>query len=626
MKKALLIIYSLLLANIIYAQKEENVYIKNLELAKGEEEIVKATIELIDFNITQPKKEKKVNKYLHNLKSIAAKNNDSLLFGEYYFHKSRMFFGISKYDSCIVYAHKAATIFKSFNKPKKEALAKNKLGATYQILFKNKKALIYLNEANHFLKGKQLINNQIALANVYIQQNDIDRALEYYTKAYDKSIELNYPVFLYSIYSGIAAAHDKNNNPKKAIKYLQKALVEVINSNNLFLQAVSYHNIGNIYKQEGQDNEAIIFFKKGLALQSKIDNKLILGMLNIKYSETLVNLDKLKEASIYIDKADSIYRIIKNTARSPKVLYVKASIAKKEERYQDAIDLLNKSLKLSKKNEITGIISKSYFSLSETYEANGEIYNALKAYKKYESIKDSIALKKKIKEIETLNIKFDIAQYEQKLIVKNKEVALLEAKKKNSNYRNLLLGLTTLALLIFIYRQRRTNLSKRINLEQEKEIISLKKEQLETKVAYKENRITEYAVHINQRNDFLESCKTQLKAIKKSTDNKETTDMVMQLQYYIKNHIEVQKEDVEFNLESNKKTIDFKFKLEQQHPTLTDKEVMVCTYLLLNLSSKKIAEKMNITYLSVNNYRTSIRKKLELPKGGNLKRFLSNLE
>ena len=595
-----------------YAQKTEHDYLKIIEQAKEEKDVIKATLELIDYNISHSKT---VKKYLQDIKIMAHKNNDNLLLGDYYFHKSRISFSTSAYDSCIVYAHKASTLFKSLNKTNKEALANNKLGATYQILLKNKLALIHLNNAAPHLRDKQLINNYIAKGNVYIQQYEIEKGIKYYTKAYDESVALNHTEFLFNIYNGMAAAHDKNKDLKKSIDYLQKALADAIKSNNIYFQIVCYQNIGHQYRKYGDDKKAIVYFEKGLSLKDKIENKLVLAMLNLNYSESLVNLNKLKEAKFFINKADSIYNIINNTERRTYVLNIKAAIAKKENRYNDAINLLNQSLSLSKKNEITGIISNNYFSLSEAYEANGEISKALTAYKKYETIKDSIAQRKKVKEIETLNIKFDISQYEQELVVKDNEVAILEAKKKSSNYRNLLLVVITLCLLLFIYWQRKMNKSKRNELEKDKEIISLKKEYLENKMTFKDNRITEYAIHINQRNEFLESCKSQLKSIKKSTVNKDTKDKVVQLQYYIKNHIEVQKEEVEFNTESNEKTKDFKFKLEQKFPNLTNKEILVCTYLLLNLSSKKIAEKMNISFLSVNNYRTSIRRKNEFEKG-----------
>ena len=53
---------------------------------------------------------------------------------------------------------------------------------------------------------------------------------------------------------------------------------------------------------------------------------------------------------------------------------------------------------------------------------------------------------------------------------------------------------------------------------------------------------------------------------------------------------------------------------------LTEKEIVICRLLLLNLTSKQISQKMDITVQSVNNYRASVRKKMELKSGENLKR------
>ena len=208
---------------------------------------------------------------------------------------------------------------------------------------------------------------------------------------------------------------------------------------------------------------------------------------------------------------------------------------------------------------------------------------------------------------------------------KSQKLTNLEIEKKASNYRNVLLSIVGIGLVFFIFRQYKINKITKKVLESENEIISLKKQQLENEVSFKKNKITEYAIHINDRNKFLEVCKKQLKDIQKLAENRMTSDKAKELHFFIKNHIETQKEDIVFNTETQSTGADFNYKLQENFPNLTDKEILVCNYLILNLSSKKIADKMNISFLSVNNYRTSIRKKINLPKGGNLKRALQQL-
>ena len=59
---------------------------------------------------------------------------------------------------------------------------------------------------------------------------------------------------------------------------------------------------------------------------------------------------------------------------------------------------------------------------------------------------------------------------------------------------------------------------------------------------------------------------------------------------------------------------DFHHKLRKLYPELSEKEKRVATLVRLDLSSKQIGIKLNITKASVNNYRYSLRKKMNIPK------------
>ncbi|MBS7788162.1 histidine kinase [Flavobacterium sp. CYK-55] len=70
---------------------------------------------------------------------------------------------------------------------------------------------------------------------------------------------------------------------------------------------------------------------------------------------------------------------------------------------------------------------------------------------------------------------------------------------------------------------------------------------------------------------------------------------------------------------------DFAQKLTQLYPSLTSKDIKLCIYLKMNLSSKEIAPLMNISYRGVELHRYRLRKKLNLSVDENLSRFMINL-
>lgn len=66
--------------------------------------------------------------------------------------------------------------------------------------------------------------------------------------------------------------------------------------------------------------------------------------------------------------------------------------------------------------------------------------------------------------------------------------------------------------------------------------------------------------------------------------------------------------------------------LSKKYPNLTSKDIKLCIYLKMNLSSKEIAPMMNISFRGVELHRYRLRKKLSLIQDESLAKFLSNLE
>ena len=62
--------------------------------------------------------------------------------------------------------------------------------------------------------------------------------------------------------------------------------------------------------------------------------------------------------------------------------------------------------------------------------------------------------------------------------------------------------------------------------------------------------------------------------------------------------------------------------LSKKYPNLTSKDIKLCVYLKMNLSSKEIAPMMNISFRGVELHRYRLRKKLNLSQDENLSRFL----
>jgi hypothetical protein len=157
----------------------------------------------------------------------------------------------------------------------------------------------------------------------------------------------------------------------------------------------------------------------------------------------------------------------------------------------------------------------------------------------------------------------------------------------------------------------------------EKEIIKLQNEKLAQEVLLKKKELADASMHLVEREDALSRVKDELKKLYKKTGNNHDVKSALQLLHGMeKNSSNWDQFAVHFNEISN----DFLQKLKTRYPMLTNSDLKVCAYLQLNLSSKEIAQLMNISIRGVEMSRYRIRKKLNLPQEQSLHEFLNGVE
>ena len=91
--------------------------------------------------------------------------------------------------------------------------------------------------------------------------------------------------------------------------------------------------------------------------------------------------------------------------------------------------------------------------------------------------------------------------------------------------------------------------------------------------------------------------------------------------YYI-----TDKESKLFEINFDKSHQEFYEKLSKNYPNLTSKDLRLCAYLKMNLSSKEIAPLLGISSQSVDVSRHRLRKKLNLGSKDNLTNILISLK
>jgi len=161
--------------------------------------------------------------------------------------------------------------------------------------------------------------------------------------------------------------------------------------------------------------------------------------------------------------------------------------------------------------------------------------------------------------------------------------------------------------------------------ELEKQIEKLNREQLQTKLLAKDKELVNNSLQVAKKNRVLNGIMNKLKNMDVDSMNEVTKEQFIALKKSIIKEVKADKSWKD--LEKHIKNIHFEFlkRLQEKYPTLTPGELNLATYLLINLSTKEIAEIMNISKKGVELARYRLRKKLELTRKESLTAFLMNI-
>ncbi|SKB92076.1 triple tyrosine motif-containing protein [Daejeonella lutea] len=163
------------------------------------------------------------------------------------------------------------------------------------------------------------------------------------------------------------------------------------------------------------------------------------------------------------------------------------------------------------------------------------------------------------------------------------------------------------------------------HIETDKVISSLQKEELVVEVNTKNKELATVTMHLVERGKLLSRVREELAlALKNNLQLADSNDFKIILRMLT--DAEKNRHDWEqFSIHFDDVHRNFLSVLKSQYPALSTTDLKLCAYLKLNLSSKEIAQSMNITVKGVEVSRYRLRKKLNISKDVNLFDFLHKI-
>jgi len=325
-------------------------------------------------------------------------------------------------------AEKALEISEKTKNLKGMAMSHDKLGSVLLVEGAYRAAADHIGSALDYYTE---LNDKTGMANcydniaiAYINLTEHSKGIESLFKSVKIWKELKKDTDLASTYSNIGNAYAMMGEFDKALHYFESAL-EIKNKNG-DAEDIAYTlgNMGNVYFSLGELEKALSYYEKSVVTFHEAGNLYgeanFSGNVGMVYA-TMKNFDKAEE---YIRKS-----IEQRTTMGdePGLAYAYNSLSTlyfDKGNYSKAIEFAGKSLAHARKSEAQDIRSITLKLMSDIYEHQSDFKNALKYYKEYAQLIDTIKNDEKKNEVTKRELNFE---YEKKLAADSVKTA--EEKK-----------------------------------------------------------------------------------------------------------------------------------------------------------------------------------------------------
>jgi len=334
-------------------------------------------------------------------------------------------------------------------------------------------ALVYLDEYEKLILGDSLKIAGAAFQRGVLNsiQGNYDKSLKSYHKALNIYELLKNERGMGITYNTIGLTYYNVKRYDKSIQNFIKSIEKLKGSTHIDDLASSYLNLANVYDNIDEDDKALENYKKSIALSEKTSNirRIALNKQNIS---AIYKSEKAYSKAFSF--AQEAYKTLRENNYHGEATGAAANLA-------DLYTLMGKYGKsemilLEQLDRIKGSAADQqnlYFNLYKLYELTNQNKKALEYHKKYKKISDKRISEKGLKNLDELQIKYDIEK-------KNKEIVEHQLQLEKSQVKTRTMTILIISLLLasillwFSFRQRQKRIQQQlISIQKEQEVRTL---------------------------------------------------------------------------------------------------------------------------------------------------------
>ncbi|MBI1835700.1 MAG: tetratricopeptide repeat protein [Flavobacteriia bacterium] len=471
---------------------------------------------------------------------------------------------------------------------------------------------------------KEIASAYETLGIIYSDLGDFKKSINYYHKALLLIDSTKQSKIYYSILLNIGTTlmdasnyHDAKIYLSKSLTYFQKT--KPLSYSHLIASytnlAITYQNLHQLNKAYSSNLKAINIAEKHHLLDQFCGPLINMGDILLEQKKYHEAYQSYKDAQFYFDK-------LKDKRGYYQAIIGISNVLIQTSKQEKAIPLLLEAKTYFTKINDFKDITICYKMLSQTY-AQTKNYKLAYYNKKSELIfQTQLTNQENFQTISNMQLQYKIFQSNQSLNAKSK---LIQKEKKISTLLYIILALLIICIVIIVqlFRKKQTVLKDK-TVAIEKSAVNQKSD-FDQKLSSKDKELEIFALHIVQKNDFIEQIKEELKSLKK-INSEEVKNKINPILLKLNSSVKKDKELDLFLKRVEEVNANFYQLLLSKFPDLTSKERKLCALIKLNLTSKDISTLTNVSIGAVTMARYRLRSKINIEKDENLAAFFQKLK
>lgn len=438
---------------------------------------------------------------------------------------------------------------------------------------------------------------------IYFTQGLNSKALDYFLLALKYSENLDKE----KEYNNIGAVFFNEQEYDEAYNYYNKALDILKKKGNQYGISVANNNIGDVFKMMGKYDVALMYYNKVLSASDSLNNPEmeIICLNNIGVIKEMMNDND--SAIYYYGKGLEKAGILNDQLLITRSLSLIGNTLFEKGLYAEAKSYLERAFNLSKDLVIYEDMSNTSKLLQLIYEKNGNFKEAYRYANMHILASDSLHSNEAKRQVLKLMFdhKINVQELERRQLIDTEQH---ERRKSTFKFYLIILVLIIIVLLgiLFLFRTMQQRKIERIK----KEKADLQVVNVEKDIELRNRELVEKILKITEKNELINSTVALLDEFSDTLTKKQKAELEnITRDLRIKGN---KNQWEEFYGYFSEVYSQFYEKLEKEFPNLTLNEKRLCALLKLNMTTKDMAEITNLNVKSIEVARTRLRKTLNL--------------